>query len=111
VFVNHKGQRKAKCVGDSRAAAVEVKRVLEAKFVLGNIARFSQSDSGTPDFGSYADLWLKEYARTECKSSTADGDCVFRLPTGAFWIQTISTIVTLSLFWRSPELARSACTI
>ena len=73
VFVNHKGQRKAKCVGDSRAAAVEVKRMLEAKLVLGDIGVFSQSDPGTPNFGSYADLWLKDYARMECKSSTADG--------------------------------------
>ena len=73
VFVNHKGQRKAKCVGDSRAAAVEVKRMLEAKLVLGDIGVFSQADSGMPNFGSYADLWMKDYARMECKSSTADG--------------------------------------
>ena len=73
VFVNHKGQRKAKCVGDSRAAAVEVKRMLEAKLVLGDMGVFSQADSGMPNFGSYADLWMKDYARMECKSSTADG--------------------------------------
>ncbi len=73
VFVNHKGQRKAKCVGDSRASAVEVKRMLEAKLVLGDIGMFSQADSGSPNFSSYADLWLKDYARMECKPSTADG--------------------------------------
>ena len=29
VFMNHQGQRKAKCVGDSKKAAEEVKRKLE----------------------------------------------------------------------------------
>jgi integrase len=73
VFVNHKGQRKAKCVGESRAAAVEVKRVLEAKLALGDIGVFGDADSQMPTFGDYADLWLKDYARMECKASTADG--------------------------------------
>jgi len=35
VFINHHGQRKAKCVGDSKKAAEEVKRKLEAKLTLG----------------------------------------------------------------------------
>jgi integrase len=34
VFINHNGQRKAKCVGDRRAAE-EVRRKLEAKLTLG----------------------------------------------------------------------------
>jgi hypothetical protein len=34
VFINHNGQRKAKCVGDKRAAE-EVRRKLEAKLTLG----------------------------------------------------------------------------
>ena len=35
VFINHNGKRKAKCVGDSKKAAMEVKRKLEAKLTLG----------------------------------------------------------------------------
>ena len=37
VFINHQGRRKAKCVGDSKRAAEEVKRKLEAKLTLGDV--------------------------------------------------------------------------
>ncbi len=73
VFVTHNGRRKAKCVGESRAAAMQVKRILEAKLALGDIGLFDESESQIPTFGNYADLWLKDYARMECKESTADG--------------------------------------
>jgi integrase len=72
VFVNHKGRRKAKCVG-GKAAAEHVKRVLEAKLTLGDLGMFSEQDNQIPLFGVYADQWLKDYARIECKTSTADG--------------------------------------
>ena len=42
VFINHNGQRKAKCVGDKRAAE-EVRRKLEAKLTLGE---FKLEDRG-----------------------------------------------------------------
>jgi integrase len=73
VFVNQNGQRKAKCVGESRAAALQVKRILEAKLALGEIGVLDDDQSQVPTFGSFADGWLKDYARMECKSSTADG--------------------------------------
>ena len=73
VFVNHQGQRKAKCVGESRAAAVQVKRALEAKLSLGDVGVFEDAEPLMPTFGDYADLWMKDYARLECKSSTANG--------------------------------------
>ena len=71
--MTHNGRRKAKCVGESRAAAIQVKRILEAKLALGDIGLFDESESQIPTFGNYADLWLKDYARMECKESTADG--------------------------------------
>jgi integrase len=37
VFINHKGQRKAKCVGTDKRVAEEVRRRLEAKLVLGDV--------------------------------------------------------------------------
>src|ERR1035441_6020318 len=73
VFVNHQGQRKAKCVGESRAAAVQVKRALEAKLSLGDVGVFEDAEPLMPTFGDYADLWMMDYARLECKSSTANG--------------------------------------
>src|SRR6202165_1716403 len=72
VFVNYHGRRKAKCVGSSRQVAQQVKRQLEAKLALGDLGVFA-SDEKAPTFGSYADKWLKSYARVECKTSTADG--------------------------------------
>jgi integrase len=72
VFVNYHGRRKAKCVGSSRQFAEQVKRQLEAKLALGDLGVFA-SDEKVPTFGSYADKWLKNYARVECKTSTADG--------------------------------------
>ncbi len=70
VFLNHHGRRKAKCVGDSKRAAEEVKRKLEAKLTLGDI--------GLPDmtpqvilFRDYAEQWLAHYVTIACKPSSA----------------------------------------
>ena len=73
VFVNYNGQRKAKCVGERKTAAEQVKRILEARLALGDLAIFDEADSRVPTFDTYADRWLKEYAGIECKDSTADG--------------------------------------
>jgi integrase len=72
VFVNFCGQRKSKCVG-SRAAAEHVRRQLEAKLVLGDLTILDSDAEKAPSFNDYADRWLKDYARIECKTSTADG--------------------------------------
>jgi integrase len=72
VFVNYRGKRKAKCVGTSRELAEQVRRQLEAKLTLGELALFD-SEEKIQTFGSYADRWLKDYARVECKTSTAEG--------------------------------------
>ncbi len=72
VFVNYHGRRKAKCVGASRELAEKVRRQLEARLALGDFALFEDGEK-TQTFGSYADKWLKNYARVECKTSTAEG--------------------------------------
>jgi len=72
VFVNCHGRRKAKCVGSNREVAEQVRRQLEAKLALGDLAVFGDGEEHQT-FGSYADKWLKDYARVECKTSTADG--------------------------------------
>src|SRR5215469_12224734 len=74
VFINQNGQRKAKCVGENRAAAIQVKRVLEAKLALGEVGVFDHTDQKPmPNFGDYADAWLKDHARLACKPSPMDG--------------------------------------
>ena len=72
MFVNCHGRRKAKCVGSNREVAEQVRRQLEAKLALGDLAVFGDGEEHQT-FGSYADKWLKDYARVECKTSTADG--------------------------------------
>ena len=69
VFINHKGKRKAKCVGDSKRAAEEVKRKLEAKLTLGEFALLEEAPK-VPMFGEYAEEWLATYAQLNCKPST-----------------------------------------
>jgi hypothetical protein len=72
VLVNYHGRRKAKCVGASRQLAEQVRRRLEAKLALRDLLLFDDGEK-TPTFGSNADRWLTDYARVECKTSTADG--------------------------------------
>jgi integrase len=72
VLVDYHGRRKSKCVG-SREAAEQVRRQVEAKLALGDLSVLNNADNAKPNFNTYADGWLKDYARIECKTSTADG--------------------------------------
>jgi len=72
VVVDYHGRRKAKCVG-SREAAEQVRRQVEAKLVLGDLSILDTTDDEKPTFDVYADGWLKDYVRIECKTSTAKG--------------------------------------
>jgi integrase len=69
VFINHHGQRKAKCVGDSKRAAEEVKRKLEAKLTLGEFI-IADEHPPVPTLEQYAEQWLETYAKLNCKEST-----------------------------------------
>ena len=69
VFIHHHGRRKAKCVGDSKRAAEEVKRKLEAKLTLGEFV-IEDEKPPMPTLGQYAEQWLETYAKFKCKEST-----------------------------------------
>jgi integrase len=69
VFINHHGQRKAKCVGDSKKAAEEVKRKLEAKLTLGDVGLLDAAPQAVL-FGEYAEQWLAHYVTVACKPSS-----------------------------------------
>ena len=72
VLVDYRGRRKSKCVG-TREAAEQVRRQVEARLALGDLSVLDAPEDKKPRFDTYADGWLKEYVRLECKSSTADG--------------------------------------
>ena len=69
LFINHQGKRKAKCIGDSKKAAEEVKRKLEARLALGEF-NLDETSSSIPVFDDYATNWLATYATHNCKEST-----------------------------------------
>src|SRR5262245_17664241 len=69
VFINHQGRRKAKCVGDSKRAAEEVKRKLEAKLTLGDVGLLDTAPRAV-SFADYADQWLTHYVAVACKPSS-----------------------------------------
>jgi integrase len=69
VFINHHGRRKAKCVGDSKRAAEEVKRKLEAKLTLGDVGLLDAAPQAVV-FGDYAEQWLAHYVTVACKLSS-----------------------------------------
>lgn len=70
VFVNYQGRRKAKCVGANRAAAQQVKRVLEPKLALGDLGFLDEAEEKGEIFQKYADNWVNKYATVHCKPST-----------------------------------------
>src|ERR1700736_2889796 len=73
VFVDYQGRRKAKCIGSNRVTAEQVKRAIEAKLALGDFGFFGNDETKAPTFATYADQWMRDYARVECKPSTAHG--------------------------------------
>jgi integrase len=73
VFVDYQGRRKAKCIGSNRATAEQVKRAIEAKLALGDFEVFGNDEAKAPTFATYADQGMRDYARVECKTSTAHG--------------------------------------
>ncbi len=73
LFVNHRGRRKAKCVGTSRETAEQIRRQIEAHLALGDAGFLQEKAAPTPTFNAYAERWLEEYAEIECKPSTVAG--------------------------------------
>ncbi len=73
LVVDYRGKRKTRVIGKDRKIAEEVRRQVEAKLALGDTGIFGSEQRSMPTFGAYADEWLRDYARLECKTSTADG--------------------------------------
>jgi integrase len=82
VFINHKGQRQAKKVGD-KAAAEAVAKELRERLAKG--AFQINPPEQAPSFGEYARKWLAGYGETHLKYSTLKGyDTILRLHLGPF---------------------------
>src|SRR5215470_14725881 len=69
VFVNHKGQRRAKRVGDRKAAEL-VKVRIQAKLAEGDVSALETRLDTPVTLHAYGEAWLKTHAGQACKFST-----------------------------------------
>src|SRR5215831_16910093 len=71
VFIDHKGKRKAKCIGKSQRAAQEVAGKIEARLKLGEFSLLDEEERPqSPTLTAYAAQWMKTYATVHCKPAT-----------------------------------------
>lgn len=70
VFINHKGRRKAKRVGDRKAAEL-VKVKIQAKLAEGDLSGLETRSEAPVTLQAYGETWLKTHAGQACKFSTA----------------------------------------
>src|SRR5712691_6517919 len=77
VFIDHKGKRKAKCVGSKQAAETAAKKI-EARLTLGDFTLLD--DKPQRPFDAYFQHWLETYVTAHCKARTCDlYEAAFRL--------------------------------
>jgi integrase len=69
VFIDHKGKRKAKCVGTKRAAE-GVAGKIEAKLKLGDFSLLEEEKPQVPMFAEYGERWLDTYVKVHLKPGT-----------------------------------------
>src|SRR5271167_4827030 len=73
LVIDCRGKRKTRVIGTDRKIAEQVRRQVEAKLALGDVGILIAEEKLLPTFGAYADTWMRDYVRVECKKSTAEG--------------------------------------
>jgi integrase len=68
VFIDHKGKRKAKCVGSKQAAETAAKKI-EAKLTLGDFSLLDEKPQRP--FDTYFGTWMETYVKAHCKERTS----------------------------------------
>src|SRR5262249_58983141 len=77
VFIDHKGKRKAKCIGSKQAAETAARKI-EAKLTLGDFSLLEEKP--LRPFDEYFRQWLDTYVKAHCKERTYDlYEAAFRL--------------------------------
>ncbi|MGH7966728.1 MAG: hypothetical protein ACRERD_33695, partial [Candidatus Binatia bacterium] len=61
VFIDHKGKRKSKCIGESKRAAQQVAEKIQARIALGQF-EIGEEKAQPPTLAEYAATWLNTYA-------------------------------------------------
>src|SRR3989442_1202408 len=74
LFIDHKGQRKAKRVGvgkEGHRAAKTAEEKIQARLALGGAASYFEEERKVPTFQAAADQWLETHAQLgQIRSST-----------------------------------------
>ncbi|MGA3208198.1 MAG: tyrosine-type recombinase/integrase [Syntrophales bacterium] len=70
IFINHRGKRKAKKIGNDKRAAFEIARKIEARLTLGDMGLLDKEKEKSPAFKEYADRWISITVPATCKPST-----------------------------------------
>ena len=68
MFINHQGQRKAKCVGSDKRVAVQVQKQLEAKLALGDCRVAARTSPSLCCFGTTRSSWLDTYVAVDLQA-------------------------------------------
>ena len=66
MFINHRGKRKAKKIGNDRTLAREVAKKVQAKLTLGEMD-LDKEEKQAPTFGEYAKKWIEVTIPSTCK--------------------------------------------
>ena len=72
IFIDHKGKRKAKKVGNDKRLAREAAKKIEAKLVLGQLDLQPANEARVPKFSEYTEVWLEGYGKAALKYSTLE---------------------------------------
>ncbi len=70
IYINHQGKRKAKKVGRSKKAALDVAKKVEAKLVLGQVDLDDKPEKSKFTLKDCAEIWLNVTVPAICKEST-----------------------------------------
>jgi integrase len=71
LFIDHNGHRKAKRVGDKKAAELAATKI-RAKLAEGDISVLQPAPAAVPTFAEYAERWLTDVAALRCQPSSIE---------------------------------------
>lgn len=69
IFIDHKGQRRSKKIGQDKKVALDVAKKVEAQLALGHF-NLNEEKPETPKFKDYAEIWLNGYIKSLRRHST-----------------------------------------
>ena len=75
LYVDHKGRRKAKCVGvgpRAKKAATAAAEKIQAKLALGDLSVFEDNRTPAVTLREHVDNWLKDYVAVHLKAGTEE---------------------------------------